>query len=96
MPPVIMPEPTDGVAAFIDLDHDRAARRGYPEAIFCAGKTPEQLTVIATQVRALAFPSGSWLATDANTAPSDDRANTHHRARSIVDFMPFAVVDHMA
>ncbi len=51
MPPVIMPEPTDGVAAFIDLDHDRAARRGYPEAIFCAGKTPEQLTVIATQVR---------------------------------------------
>jgi pyridinium-3,5-biscarboxylic acid mononucleotide synthase len=51
MPPVIMPEPTDDVAAFIDLDHDRAARRGYPEAIFCAGKTPEQLTVIATQVR---------------------------------------------
>jgi NCAIR mutase (PurE)-related protein len=46
-----MPEPTDDVAAFIDLDHDRAARRGYPEAIFCAGKTPEQLTVIATQVR---------------------------------------------
>ena len=51
MLPVIMPEPTDDVAAFIDLDHDRAARRGYPEAIFCAGKTPEQLTVIATQVR---------------------------------------------
>ena len=51
MPLVIMAEPADGIASFVDLDHDRAARRGYPEAIFCAGKTPEQLAMIATQVR---------------------------------------------
>ena len=38
----------DGIA---DLDLDRAARRGYPEAIYCAGKTPEQLTAIAAAVR---------------------------------------------
>ena len=47
MPPAIMAEPADGIASFVDLDHDRAARRGYPEAIFCAGKTPEQLAMIA-------------------------------------------------
>ena len=46
-----MAEPADAVTSFIDLDHDRAVRRGYPEAIFCAGKTPEQLAAIAAQVR---------------------------------------------
>jgi hypothetical protein len=33
-----------------DLDLDRTARRGYPEAIFCQGKTPEQVAGIAEQV----------------------------------------------
>ena len=37
---------------FADLDLDRTARRGYPEAIFCEGKTPEQVAGIAEQVRA--------------------------------------------
>lgn len=35
----------DGVA---ELDHDRARRRGYPEAVFCEGKSPAQLRAIAT------------------------------------------------
>ncbi|MEZ0491444.1 nickel pincer cofactor biosynthesis protein LarB [Kineococcus sp. TBRC 1896] len=34
-----------------DLDLDRTARRGYPEAVFCAGKTPEQVGRIAGAVR---------------------------------------------
>ncbi|MBC7302350.1 MAG: nickel pincer cofactor biosynthesis protein LarB [Nocardia sp.] len=38
-------------AVFAELDHDRGARRGYPEAIFCPGKTLEQLAVIAADVR---------------------------------------------
>ncbi len=33
------------------LDHDRLRRRGFPEAVYCEGKTPEQLTVIAAAVR---------------------------------------------
>lgn len=37
---------------FADLDLDRAARRGYPEAIYCAGKTPAQVGAIAAAVRA--------------------------------------------
>uniref|UniRef100_UPI0038603259 nickel pincer cofactor biosynthesis protein LarB n=1 Tax=Georgenia subflava TaxID=1622177 RepID=UPI0038603259 len=35
----------DGIA---ELDHDRARRRGYPEAVFCQGKSPAQLRAIAT------------------------------------------------
>ena len=42
------------LAEVADLDRDRVARRGYPEAVYCAGKTPEQLRVIAAAVRDLA------------------------------------------
>jgi NCAIR mutase (PurE)-related protein len=38
-------------SVFSELDHDRTARRGYPEAIFCPGKTAEQLERIAAEVR---------------------------------------------
>jgi NCAIR mutase (PurE)-related protein len=34
-----------------DLDLDRTARRGYPEAIFCQGKTAAQVAAIAAEVR---------------------------------------------
>lgn len=37
--------------AVATLDLDRAARRGYPEAVYCAGKTPEQVRLIAAAVR---------------------------------------------
>ena len=36
---------------FAELDHERTMRRGYPEAIYCPGKTPEQLGMIAAAVR---------------------------------------------
>ncbi|MFC4376185.1 nickel pincer cofactor biosynthesis protein LarB [Nocardia halotolerans] len=35
---------------FTALDHDRADRRGFPEAIFCQGKTIEQLESIAGEI----------------------------------------------
>jgi NCAIR mutase (PurE)-related protein len=34
-----------------ELDLDRTARRGYPEAIFCQGKTAAQVGAIAAEVR---------------------------------------------
>src|SRR5687767_11859434 len=43
-------EPDEALAAFAQLDHDRVARRGYPEAVYCEGKTPAQLAAIATVV----------------------------------------------
>lgn len=41
-----------------ELDFGRAERRGYPEAIFAEGKTPEQLTVIARKLRERAAETG--------------------------------------
>jgi hypothetical protein len=43
--------PPPALAAFADLDADRTARRGYPEAVFCEGKSVEQVRVIAATVR---------------------------------------------
>lgn len=34
-----------------ELDLDRTARRGYPEAVFCSGKTAGQVAAIAAEVR---------------------------------------------
>jgi NCAIR mutase (PurE)-related protein len=36
---------------FVRLDHDRAARRGYAEAVYCEGKSVEQVRAIAAAVR---------------------------------------------
>jgi pyridinium-3,5-biscarboxylic acid mononucleotide synthase len=39
------------LSTFATLDGERTARRGYPEAIYCEGKTPTQLSRIAAEVR---------------------------------------------
>ncbi|BCY11223.1 nickel pincer cofactor biosynthesis protein LarB [Actinoplanes sp. L3-i22] len=39
------------LSSIADLDLDRTARRGYPEAVYCAGKTPAQVSAIAAAVR---------------------------------------------
>lgn len=36
---------------FAKLDHHRALRKGYPESIFCEGKSPEQVVEIVTRMR---------------------------------------------
>src|SRR4051794_15224161 len=38
------------LAEFATLDLERQRRRGYPEAVFCAGKTAEQVGAIAAAV----------------------------------------------
>lgn len=45
-------QPDEAMAAFMELDHDRARRRGYPEAVYCEGKTPGQVGVIAREIKA--------------------------------------------
>ena len=42
---------SDELSGFANLDLDRTARRGYPEAVYCEGKTPEQVAAIAAAVR---------------------------------------------
>ena len=36
---------------FAKVDHHRALRKGYPETIFCAGKTPDQVVQIVRRMR---------------------------------------------
>lgn len=45
------------MSAFVELDLDRAARRGYPEAVYCEGKTTEQVGAIAAQLRERGTPA---------------------------------------
>ncbi|MFA7691622.1 MAG: nickel pincer cofactor biosynthesis protein LarB [Candidatus Hydrogenedentes bacterium] len=35
---------------FAKIDYHRSLRKGYPETIFCAGKTPEQVAIIAERM----------------------------------------------
>lgn len=50
-------QPDEAMAAFIELDHDRARRRGYPEAVYCEGKTPAQVTAAARAIKASGTPT---------------------------------------
>ncbi|WP_433291918.1 nickel pincer cofactor biosynthesis protein LarB [Actinoplanes sp. CA-030573] len=69
------------LSSYADLDLDRARRRGYPEAVFCAGKTPEQVAGIAAAVAAR--PDVVTLFT---------RASPSH-ARAVLEVLPDAVHD---
>lgn len=41
---------SDPLAGIAELDFARADRRGYPEAVFCESKTPEQVGLIAAAI----------------------------------------------
>jgi NCAIR mutase (PurE)-related protein len=43
-------EPGEELRGLAELDLDRAARRGYPEAVSCEGKTSAQVAAIAAEV----------------------------------------------
>ncbi|HET6532970.1 MAG TPA: hypothetical protein VFH03_20465, partial [Actinoplanes sp.] len=46
-----MADPAAGpLSSFANLDLGRTARRGYPEAVYCAGKTPGQVARIAAEI----------------------------------------------
>ena len=52
-----------------DLDWERTQRRGYPEAVYCAGKTAEQVGLIAAAARER--PEVTTLFTRADPAQAD-------------------------
>ncbi|MGV8978590.1 MAG: nickel pincer cofactor biosynthesis protein LarB [Cellulomonas sp.] len=45
-------QPPESLADYIELDHDRVARRGYAEAVYCEGKSPAQVAAVAAAVAA--------------------------------------------
>lgn len=61
--------PPQALADFVELDHDRAARRGFPEAVLCGSKSVEQVRVIAAQVRAREARTLFTRVTDAQVDP---------------------------
>lgn len=73
-------QPPEELRHVAELDFDRAARRGYPEAVYSESKTPEQLRVIAA---AVAERRARTLFTRADA----------DRAAAILDVLPDAVHD---
>ncbi|MDT0213882.1 nickel pincer cofactor biosynthesis protein LarB [Rothia sp. ARF10] len=69
--------------AIAELDLDRSARRGYPEAVYCEGKTADQVRVIAA---AVGERGGRTLFT---------RASPEHVA-AVLDALPGAAHDETA
>ena len=43
-------QPPEELLRVADLDFERESRRGYAEAVYCEGKTPEQVRVIAAAI----------------------------------------------
>ena len=72
---------------FAAVDHHRAIRQGFPEVIFCEGKTPAQVVAIA---RGLLKQGDRLLATRVAPAVAralrrlDRRARYHEAARAVV------------
>lgn len=69
---------------FAKLDHHRQLRMGYPETIFCAGKTPEQIVKIAQSMREHGNVLGTRCADEALAAVRDaiPDAVIHEMART--------------
>jgi NCAIR mutase (PurE)-related protein len=63
---------TGDTDSYARLDHHRAMRVGFPEVVFCAGKTAEQSVEIC---RTLHAHAGGFLATRADTATLDALAS---------------------
>lgn len=77
-------DPLDGIA---NLDLARARRRGYPEAVYCEGKSAEQVRAVARRFGQAGGPeSGAVLFT---------RAGAHH-AEAIMAELPDASHDELA
>ena len=60
---------------FARVDHHRAVRQGYPEAVFCEGKTPDQVSEICSR---LAAAGDGLLATRADETIRGRLASEHH------------------
>jgi pyridinium-3,5-biscarboxylic acid mononucleotide synthase len=73
-------EPDEALTSFLELDHDRARRRGYPEAVYCEGKTPGQVRAAAEGIKA------------SGTTTLFTRADPAH-AKAVLDVLPDARYD---
>lgn len=78
--------PPAGELGFATIDHDRARRCGFPEVVFCQGKTPDDTATIATEILSRADRVLLTRADPAHAAAVVERvpaARYHARARCI-------------
>jgi NCAIR mutase (PurE)-related protein len=71
---------------FAKLDHHRALRRGFPEAVFGAGKTPEQIVAIVDRITARGqrvLVTRTTAEVHARVVASQPRARFHEAARCL-------------
>jgi NCAIR mutase (PurE)-related protein len=71
---------------FAKVDHHRALRRGFPEAIFGAGKTPDQITAIVAAIAARGqnvLVTRTTAAVHAQIAAGQPAARFHEAARCV-------------
>src|SRR5687767_12813524 len=80
-------EPTESLG-FATIDHHRALRQGFPEVIYGAGKTPDQIVAIAERI---AERHGGFLA----TRLSDEAVAAVARHFSGVEINPVARTAHL-
>ncbi|MHB1065536.1 MAG: nickel pincer cofactor biosynthesis protein LarB [Georgenia sp.] len=103
--PLTGPAPRDGgaprltaldhdgeVPGVAELDHDRATRRGYPEAVFCEGKSPAQLRAIAAALAQHHATAGTGRALPSTLFTRADE----ERAAAVLDVLPDAHHDREA
>ena len=76
----------DGIA---EIDFGRGARRGYPEAVLCASKTPEQVGLIAERYR-------GWYAESGSDQPTLFTRCSPEHLDAITAVLPDAAVDRTA
>lgn len=79
------------LAGLADPDDERTRRRGYPEAVFGAGKTPEQLRALARHARAQAEAASPAAASATIFTRMDGR-----RAAAVREELPDAAYDELA
>ena len=73
-------EPHPALATFAELDHDRGARRGYAEAVYCEGKSAAQVQAIAVAVGETTPLSSPGTAGAGDTMPTGRHATLFTRA----------------
>ena len=81
-----MADPLDGIA---EIDCGRGAPRGYPEAVLCASKTPEQVGLIAERYR-------DWYAESGSDQPTLFTRCSPEHLDAITAVLPDAAVDRTA
>ncbi|MEI6916282.1 MAG: 1-(5-phosphoribosyl)-5-amino-4-imidazole-carboxylate carboxylase, partial [Armatimonadota bacterium] len=75
------------------LDHHRALRQGFPEVIFCLGKTPEQTAAIFQRLADVNERVLATRATEAHyqaIAAANPEAEWHPQARIVRKFTPYS------